>query len=160
MEVSCEVALVRKTRRQGYFGQGQLCLSQHVLDVFQPSPQYITVRGYPHGLVEGARKMVCGKPGHGSQGSKADSLAKVRFDVVANAARESRRQSAAAGCWRLGYRQVAQGTDSQAGGENRFRPATYHPRSAQLRRKQYAPRPPVNTSPHQPNTNGLPGINS
>lgn len=83
-----QVALVAKTGRQGDLGQRQLRLSQHLLDVIQPAAQKIAVRWHPHGLVEGARKMVPRKPGHGGERIEADSPVKIRFDVIADATRE------------------------------------------------------------------------
>src|SRR5882762_350014 len=90
--------------------------------------------------------MLRGKPGHGSQGSEANFLAEIRFDVVADAARKSWWQSATAGCWRLGYRQSAKSANSCPGVGNCFPPATRYPRSVERRRKQHAPPPPLNTT--------------
>ena len=47
-EVPCEVALVRKTSRQGYFRHWSVCLPQHLFHLFQAPPQQIRVWRNPH----------------------------------------------------------------------------------------------------------------
>jgi hypothetical protein len=47
-EVPREMALVRKTSRQGYFRQRSMCLPQQVFHMFQAPPQQIRVRRHPH----------------------------------------------------------------------------------------------------------------
>ena len=47
-EVPREMALVRKTSRQGYFRQRSMCLPQHVFHMFQAPPQQIRVRRHSH----------------------------------------------------------------------------------------------------------------
>jgi hypothetical protein len=139
------VALIRKTRCQRYLGQGQLRLSQQLLDMIQPPAQQITVRRLPNGLVESARKMISGKSGHGSERIEANSLVKMRFDVIANATCQPGRQSAAFGCRRFGHGQTAKcaypwpGVDRYIGG------TTPYSGFAERRRNQCAPSPTIAT---------------
>ena len=85
-EVPREMALVRKTSRQGYFRQRSMCLSQHVFHMFQAPPQQIGVRRYPHRLVECPSKMVGGKPCHSGQSVEAHLFIEMPFNILANTA--------------------------------------------------------------------------
>jgi len=116
------MALIGKAGRQGDLGQRQLGISQQLLDMIQPPAQQVTVRRHSYGLVEGAREMISRESCHGREGIEADLLVKMRFDVIANAAREAGRQPAAPGGWRFSHRQMAQGVYSWAGVDNCFRP--------------------------------------
>jgi hypothetical protein len=144
--MSRQVALVRKTGRQRYLRQGQLRLSQQLLNMIQPPPQKITVRRLPNRLVKGARKMIPGKSGHGSERIEANSLVKMRFDVIADATCQAGRQSAAFGCRSFSYWQTAKCTDPWPGVDSYIGGTTPYSGFAERWRNQHAPPPAVATS--------------
>src|SRR5580693_6367745 len=85
-EVAREMALVRKTSRQGYFRQRSMCLPQHLFHLFQAAPQQIRVRRRPYRLVECPGKMVGRKPCQSGQSIEADLFIQMPLNIVADAA--------------------------------------------------------------------------
>ena len=105
-EVPGEMALVRKTSRQGYFRQRSMCRSQHAFHLFQPPPQQIRVRRHPYRLVECPRKMVGRKTGQSGQSIEADLFIEMSFDIVADAPCHGWRQPATDRFRRRGHKQI------------------------------------------------------
>jgi hypothetical protein len=84
-EVPSEVTLVGKPNSNCDLGQWQLSVTQHLFDVFEASPQQISVRRRPNRLSESAREMVRGKPRHGRERVESYFLVEMRFNVFAYA---------------------------------------------------------------------------
>lgn len=113
-EVPREMALVRKTSRQGYFRQRSMCLPQHVFHLFQAPPQQIRVRRHPYRLVECPRKMVSRKARQGGQSIEANLFIEMPFDIVADAACDGWRQPATARSWNCFHWQIFKRAQSRA----------------------------------------------
>jgi len=133
------MALVGKSGCGRYFREREPGFTQHTLDALETPAQNVTVRRRSDRLVEGAREMMRGKPCHRSESLEAYFLVEMGFDVLADAFRRYRRQSATVSRGWFGCRQMAQRTDARAAVHKRFGPAARRARFAQRRRKQYGP---------------------
>src|SRR5205085_11299371 len=98
------MTLVGKSDRDRDFRQRKLGLAKHALRSFQPPAQKIAVRRDSHRSVECPCEMMSGKPCHRGQCFQPDFLVQMRFDVLADAMLEYRRQASTAGRERLGGR--------------------------------------------------------
>jgi hypothetical protein len=123
--------------------------------MIQSPAQQIAVRRLPYRLVEGARKMVPGKSGHGSQRIEANFLVKMRFDVITNATCQSWRQPTTFGCRCLGDGQAAKCADPWPEVGSDFGPTTPDSGFVERWRNQYAPPPAVATGTYQVDGNVL-----
>ena len=90
-EVPGQVALVGEPRRQCDRRHGKIRIAEHFPGVFDAAAQYVAVRGHTNCLLECAREVVCGQPGHFRERFEAYVLTEIGVDVFADAVGTRRR---------------------------------------------------------------------